>query len=248
MPSEKSPDLFIGSARLHARQPPAMFAPPGNVALYFQPLVNLSARRIIGFTAHSARPGDEVLRAACRAAARWPDGITLGVEISPTRWLNPAVGLQIFSALSESGLSPSRIELEIAVDALVRDTHAMLQTIERVRHSGIMVALTGCGRDAETVAPISCFDTLKFGQTLVQRLGHHAQSDMIADTLIRVADQYGVVTAADGISTEAQADILNAKGCAEGQGGLFGNAVRASDIPALLRYPALAEAGGVSSG
>jgi EAL domain-containing protein (putative c-di-GMP-specific phosphodiesterase class I) len=219
-----------------------MFAPPGNVAAYFQPLVSLGTRRIIGFTAHSIRPGDEVLRAACRAAAQWPDGITLGVELAPVRWQNAAVGLHIFSALSESGLSPARIELEVAEDALLRDTHEVLQTIERVRHSGIMVALTGCGRDAETLAPVSCFDTLKFGPTFVSRLGHDARSDMIADVLIRVADQYGVVTAADGISTDTQSDILVAKGCAEGQGSLFGKTVRASEIPALLSIPSIADA------
>jgi EAL domain-containing protein (putative c-di-GMP-specific phosphodiesterase class I) len=219
-----------------------MFAPHANVALYFQPLVSLSARRIIGFTAHSVRPGDEALRTACRAAARWPDGITLGVELSSMRWRNPATGLQVFSALSECGLSPARLELEIAEDALVGDTRALLQTIEHVRHSGVMVALTGCGREAETVAPVSCFDTLKFGQTFVQRLGHDAESDMIADVLIRVADQYGVVTAADGVSTEAQLDILNAKGCAVGQGSLFGKTVRTSEISALLGYPSIADA------
>ena len=103
-----------------------------------------------------------------------------------------------------------------------------------------MVALTGCGRDAKTVAPVSGFDTIKFGHACVQRLGRHAESDMIMDALIRVADQYGVVTAADGISTDAQVDMLKAKGCAEGQGSLFGKAIRASEIPALLSFPSIA--------
>ncbi len=85
----------------------------------------------------------------------------------------------------------------------------MQQTIEHVRQSGAMVALTGCGRDAKTVAPVSGFDTIKFGHACVQRLGRHAESDMIMDALIRVADQYGVVTAADGISTDAQVDMLS---------------------------------------
>lgn len=217
-----------------------MFAPPGNVALYFQPLVSLGARRIIGFTAHSVRPGDDVLRAACRAAALWPDGITLGVELSALQWRNPATGLKIFSALSEGGLSPARLELEIAEAALVGDLRPMQQTIEHVRQSGAMVALTGCGRDTKTTAPVSCFDTIKFGHACVQRLGRHAESDMIMDALIRVADQYGVVTAADGISTDAQVDMLKAKGCAEGQGSLFGKAIRASEIPALLSFPSIA--------
>jgi EAL domain-containing protein (putative c-di-GMP-specific phosphodiesterase class I) len=96
-----------------------MFTPPGNVALCFRPSVSLAARRIIGFTAHSVRPGDEPLRAACRAAAQWPDGTMLGVALSPARCRSPAIGLKIFSALSESGLSPARLELEIPEDVLV---------------------------------------------------------------------------------------------------------------------------------
>jgi len=242
MSPEKLPELFIISASRRTRQLQAMFAPPGNVALYFQPLVSLGARRIIGFTAHSVRPGDEVLRAACRAAARWPDGITLGVELTAERWRNPTTGLQIFSALSECGLSPARVELEIPEEALADDTGPAQHTIEHVRRSGVMVALTGCGRAAETAAPMSVFDTIKFGAAFAQRLGHDAQSDMIAEALIRVADQYGVVTAADGISSDAQIDILTAKGCAEGQGSLFGKPVRASEIPALLHYPSIADA------
>jgi EAL domain-containing protein (putative c-di-GMP-specific phosphodiesterase class I) len=219
-----------------------MFASPGNVAAFFQPLVSLGARRVIGFTAHSLRPGDEILRAACRVAAQWPDGITLGVELTATRWRNPAVGLQIFSALNESGLSPGRLELEITEDTLARDAALVLQTIERVRHAGIMVALTGCGRAEQTKAPMPYFDTIKFCPALVQRLGHDAKSDMIAEVLIRIADQYGVITAADGITTDAQIDILNDKGCAEGQGSLFGKAIPAVDIAEMLRAPTVAVA------
>jgi len=219
-----------------------MFAPPGNVALYYQPLVSLGARRIIGFTAHSARPGDEPLRTACRAAAHWPDGITLGVELSSALWRSPAIGLQIFSVLGETGLSPARLELEIPEATLVGDVRPLLQTIERVRQSGVMVALTGCGRNADTAAPVSCFDTIKFGPTLVRRLGHSAQFDLIADTLIRIADQYGVVTAAEEISTEEQAGILVAKGCVAGQGSLFGRSIPASEIAALLSVPSIAGA------
>jgi EAL domain-containing protein (putative c-di-GMP-specific phosphodiesterase class I) len=239
----KNRAICLGERQAGARERTLqMFASPGNVAAYFQPLVSLGARRVIGFTAHSLRPGDEILRAACRIAAQWPDGITLGVELTAARWRNPAVGLQIFSALNESGLSPGRLELEIAEDALARDATPVLQTIERVRHAGIMVALTGCGRAEQTKAPMAYFDTLKLCAALVQRLGHDAKSDMIAEVLVRLADQYGVVTAADGITTDAQIDTLNAKGCAEGQGSLFGKAIPAADIADMLRAPAVAVA------
>lgn len=219
-----------------------MFASPGNVVAYFQPLVSLGVRRVIGFTAHSLRPGDEILRAACSVAAQWPDGITLGVELSATQWRNPAVGLRVLSALNKSGLSPGRLELEIAEDVLARDPAPVLHTIERLRHAGVMVALTGCGRTAQTKVSTALFDTLKFSPALVQRLGCDARSDVIAEVLIRVADQYGVVVGADGIATDGQVDALNAKGCAQGQGSLFGKAVPAAEISDLLRAPSVAVA------
>jgi EAL domain-containing protein (putative c-di-GMP-specific phosphodiesterase class I) len=50
------------------------------------------------------------------------------------------------------------------------------------------------------------------------------------------------VAAADGIATGAQRDLLNAKGCAEEQGELFGRLLAAAEIPALLRYPSLVDA------
>jgi EAL domain-containing protein (putative c-di-GMP-specific phosphodiesterase class I) len=218
-----------------------MFAAPGNVVAYFQPLVSLGARRVIGFTAHPLRPGDEVLRTACRAAADWPDGITLGVELPEVRWRNPALGLQVMSALNESGLAAGRLELEIAEDVLARDYAPIVQAIERLRHAGVMVALTGCGR-AQPHVSIGTFDTVKFCAAMVQRLGQHARSDMIAEELIRVADQYGVVSAADGIVADAQIDMLHMKGVAQGQGALFGKPLPAREVADMLRAPSVAVA------
>jgi EAL domain-containing protein (putative c-di-GMP-specific phosphodiesterase class I) len=221
---------------------PGMFAPPGSIAIYFRPLVSLGARRVIGFTAHSARPGDEILRAACRVAARWPDGITLGVELSPARWHDPSTGLRVLAVLGETGLPPARLELDISEDEMLGGSRTMLRTIEELRQAGVMAALTGCGRSTEPAATIKLFDTMKFGEPLVQRLGHDASAGFTADVLIELAIENGVVPAADGIDTEAQLELLNARGCAEGQGKLFGKSVLADDIAPLLRFPGLADA------
>ncbi|MEP7029439.1 MAG: EAL domain-containing protein [Pseudolabrys sp.] len=207
----------------------------------FQLVVSLAARRIIGFTAHCAVPGADIMIAACRAAAKWPDGIALGVELSAAQWQSPTIGLRIFTALNETGLSPARLELEIAEPELANAPEA-LEAVIRARQSGILVALTGCGQRAETAAPIDYFDSIKFAGSVVRRLGHHAESDVIADSMIRIADHYGLIAVADGISTDKQLEILKAKGCVVGQGSLFGKPVRASEIAALLRMPSIVAA------
>jgi EAL domain-containing protein (putative c-di-GMP-specific phosphodiesterase class I) len=218
-----------------------MFAPPGNVAVCFEPLVSLAARRIIGFTARPLRPGDEVLRAACQAAARWPDGIRLGVELTPALWRSPAIGLHIYSVFSEGELSPTRLELEIPEEALTGDFGPVQQTINHVRRSGIMVALTVGGRMKEPELPLSSFDTIKFNATVMGRIAC-GKSDYIVDSLLATASECGVVTAAEGISSEAQFEIFTDMGFAEGQGSLFGRPVRATEIAALLSYPSIAVA------
>jgi EAL domain-containing protein (putative c-di-GMP-specific phosphodiesterase class I) len=214
--------------------------PDEPLAFYFQPLVSLSAGRIIGFTAHGVQPHHEMLRAACAAAARWPNGFTLGVALPPAQWRDPTIGLRVLSILGETGLPPARLELEIVEAALDSDTRTIHRTIEELRQSGILIALGGRGT-AATLPPF-CFDTIKLDRTLVQKLGRDCESDRIADALIALAEEHGLVTAAEGIASAAQRDILNAKGCAEGQGVLFGRPITASEIPALLRYPSLADA------
>ncbi len=154
-----------------------MFDPPGSVALYFQPLVSLDARRIIGFTAHSLRPGDDTLRAACRAAAQWGDGIVLGVELSPARWQDPSTGLRIMAVLGESGLPAGRLELDIAESVLTGGGRTMCRTVEELRAAGVMVALTGCGAGTQANVPSFCFDTLKLSDMLVARLGQDRECD-----------------------------------------------------------------------
>ncbi len=218
-----------------------MFDPPGSVALVFQPLVSLSARRIIGFTAHSLRPGDDILRTACRVAARWPDGMRLGIEFSPARWHDPAAGLRVLSVLGETGLPPARLELDIAANVLAASGRVMCRAVEELRWAGVMIALTGCGPQTEDTAPF-CFDTLKLAASVVARLGRDDGSASTLDRIVALAAEQGVVTAADGISSQAQLAILDTQGCVEGQGALFGQSMPAASIPALLRYPGLAEA------
>ncbi|MGI8524780.1 MAG: EAL domain-containing protein [Pseudolabrys sp.] len=212
-----------------------------STALYFRPLVSLSAGRIIGFTAHGGI-GNGLLHAACRTAAQWPDDFTLGVALAAAQWRDATLGLRVLSVLGDSGLAPARLELEITEAALDSDTDKIHRTIDELRTVGVMIALGGCGAGPGAALPPFCFDTIRLDPDLVWRLGYDKDCDRIADTLIALAEDRGLVTAADGISTGEQRDLLNAKGCAEGQGDLFGGAVTAQDIPSLLRFPSLADA------
>jgi EAL domain-containing protein (putative c-di-GMP-specific phosphodiesterase class I) len=106
--------------------------------VHFQPIFRLNDNVVTGFEAllrwrHPARGmispaefipiaedtglinqiGQWVLMEACKQAAAWPDHISVAVNLSLVQFKQVALPLQVASALSKSGLEPSRLELEI---------------------------------------------------------------------------------------------------------------------------------------
>ena len=110
----------------------------GEFELHYQPFVDLRTNDVCGFEAllrwhHPERGmvspvefiqvaedigliapiGEWVIRTACAEASTWPDTIKLAVNLSPTQFKNTDLLQQVFSALTASGLSGNRLELEI---------------------------------------------------------------------------------------------------------------------------------------
>lgn len=239
----------------------------GTVAVHYQPLVSLEGNRIVGFEAlarwsspdlGSIAPsvfiavaeecglilelGDQMLRSACREAVRWPIDLTLAFNISPIQLRDPALGLRILSILGETGLNPHRLELEITESALIGDAELALEAIDALRGAGVHIALDDFGTGYATMSQLLSlrFDKIKIDKSFVDGLGSDPQSDVIVRATIGLAKGLGLTTTAEGIESPDQLASLRGHGCDQGQGYLFGRAIAAGDIPALLnRSPPL---------
>ncbi len=239
------------------------------VEVHYQPLINLSGDRIIGFEALARwqspalgalgpkvfiaiaeesglihRLGDQLLRTACREAATWPKDLTLAFNISPVQLRDPTLGLRILGILGETGLPPRRLELEITESAIVGDGPTARQMVDELRTAGVRIALDDFGTGYATMSQLLSFrfDKIKIDRSFVERLGGDNGSEVIVRAIIGLAKGLGLTTTAEGIETAAQLADLKADGCLEGQGYLFGKAIPASDIPNLLRKRTIAAA------
>ena len=231
------------------------------VAIHYQPLVNIEGGNIIGFEALArwtspslgsippqqfiavaeecgiiVQLGEQLLRNACREAARWPIDITLAVNLSPVQLRNPQLGLRVLSILAETGLNPRRLELEITESALVTDAAAAQLIIDALREAGVRIALDDFGTGYATMSQLLAlrFDKIKIDRQFVDRVGKDPQSDVIVRATIGLAKGLGLVTTAEGIETRDQLIALQSDGCLQGQGYLFGRAVPPEEIPRLL--------------
>jgi sensor c-di-GMP phosphodiesterase-like protein len=76
---------------------------------------------------------------------------------------------------------------------------------------------------------------IKIDQQFIRRLSEDSQAPTIVETILAMAASLNFETVAEGIETEEQARFLRLRGCAIGQGFLYGPALPAPDFVAMLR-------------
>ncbi len=228
---------------------------------YYQPVVELKSRRVVGFEALArwksdkfgwvapdmfitvaeeigiiGKLGDQLLRQACLDARAWPTDLTLAFNISAVQLRDPAIGLRILAILAETGLSPRRLELEITETALVDNMTVAQNVTNRLREAGVRIALDDFGTGYATLSQLLSLklDRIKIDRNFVDRLGKDQESTTIVRAVLGLAAGFELETTAEGIENDEQLASLNADGCLEGQGYLFSKAVPANEVQSFL--------------
>lgn len=243
---------------------------------HFQPLVSLDGNRIIGFEAlarwesesmGSVSPdvfipmaeetglitilGEQLLTRACLEARSWPADFTLSFNISAVQLRDPTFGLRVLSILGQTGFSCRQLEIEITETAAVENIAVAQNVIDDLRRAGVRIALDDFGTGYATMSQLLSLhlDKIKIDRSFVSRLGEGDDSRVIVRAILGLAKGFGLTTTAEGVEEEEQLAYLKANGCTEGQGYLFGRAIPAAEIPALLRcvpYRSVGSPGGLS--
>ena len=233
----------------------------GAVVPYFQPLVDLSTGRIVGFEAlarwentagNFVPPSDfipvaedtglivelteQLFRAAVAEAVTWPSDVTLSFNLSPVQLGDRMLPLRIMKTLGEFGLPPQRLELEITETALMKDTATTYSMLSQLMEAGIGFALDDFGTGYSSLSHLAVyeFDKIKIDRSFVVSLSENDRQDKVVRTIIALGKSLGIKTTAEGIENLWQLDHLRELGCDIGQGYLFGKAVRADQVAALL--------------
>ncbi len=229
--------------------------------VHYQPLVDISGRRVTGFEAllrwrHPTRGmiapndfipiaeanglivpiGEWVLRTACADAANWPEEIAVAVNLSAIQFRTGNLTQTVISALAQSGLAPQRLELEITESALFADTAATAATLHALRRFGVRISLDDFGTGYSSLSHLRGFpfDKIKIDRSFVKDLAERRDCTAIITAISTLARSLGIATTAEGVETAEQLDFLRAQGCTQAQGFLFSPARPRADLAALL--------------
>ncbi len=169
--------------------------------------------------------GQWAIHEACRQAVFWQ----AQGHIDTTTSVNVSAGLisqrgfveQIRNTLTETGLQPELLELEITESMLVEDFDLFKETLNLVRNLGVQIALDDFGTGFSSLMYLSQFpiDTLKIDQYFVRNLGQ--RNRLIIQSVIELAKKLHLRTIAEGVETLNQAEFLLGTGCQLAQGYYF---------------------------
>ena len=189
--------------------------------------------------------GEWVLRTACAEAANWADGIRLAVNVSPVQFNSGNLVQSVMSALATSRLPAHRLELEITEAVLIRDDALALAVVHQLRALGVRIALDDFGTGYSSLSYLQrCpFDKIKIDRSFIKGIASSDYSRNIVQAIVDIATTRQIATAAEGVETEEQSQILCALGCREMQGYLFSAPVPPDTLELLfMQLPRFARA------
>jgi EAL domain-containing protein (putative c-di-GMP-specific phosphodiesterase class I) len=180
--------------------------------------------------------GEWVLMTACAEAATWPDSVKIAINVSPVQFRSDTLALKVVAALAASGLSATRLELEITEAVLIRDDDAALAILHQLRALGVRIALDDFGTGYSSLSYLQRFpfDKIKIDRCFIKDIAEPSGTPCIVQAVVSIAEAGHITTTAEGVETEQQREILRALGCTQMQGYLFSSAKPATEIRRLL--------------
>ncbi len=167
--------------------------------------------------------GDWVIERACREAATWPQSVRVSINLSPRQFSGTGLIQTLQRVLDSTGLSASRLELEITESVLLRDTDQVLQILSSLKALGARIAFDDFGTGYSSLGYLQRFpiDKIKIDQSFIREITRKPESALIVESVGVLANKLGLITTAEGIETEEEANLIRAMGYVEGQGYYF---------------------------
>ncbi|CAN5178756.1 EAL domain-containing protein [soil metagenome] len=217
--------------------------------LVFQPLIAARNQKLVGFEAlirwnHPIRGlvppnvfipvaeeigvmpaiGEWVIDEACRAAATWPEAISVSLNVSPKQIILPSLPNLVSEALARHRVQGNRMELEVTEGVFLGDNGPTLDVLGRLRALGVGIALDDFGTGYSSIGYLNkaIFHKLKIDGSFVREAGTRPDNIAIIQSIVQLAQSFRMSVTAEGVETPEDFERMRELGCDTIQGYLFG--------------------------
>ncbi|MBL8786137.1 MAG: EAL domain-containing protein [Deltaproteobacteria bacterium] len=229
--------------------------------LAYQPIVSLQDGEILGFEAlarwhHSKHGligpsefiplaeesglivpiGHWALVTACEEALSWPANLWVAVNVSGRQLTQPGFVDEVRAVLTQVGLDPHRLHLEITESVLMDNAEASRDVLDRLRELGIGLSIDDFGTGYSSLAYLRRFpiETLKIDRAFLAKDANTEDSWAIIETIRSLAGILGIGVVVEGVETQEHVDRLRRMGCQAAQGYLIARPIADEEVDRFL--------------
>ena len=237
--------------------------------LVYQPIMNIRTNTVVGFEAlvrwskdatTEVQPADFIpmaentglilpmgqwiLSSACRQAKAWVEAgyadITVAVNFSAKQFLQQELAAQVRSVLSETGLDPRNLKVEITESTAAHELERTIETMNHLTQMGLQISIDDFGTDYSSLKYLQRYplDTLKIDRSFVKDIPKDEKDMAITRTIISLAKNLQLKIIAEGVETKEQLEFLRAEGCEQIQGYYFSRPLHAEAATKYLEMHA----------
>ena len=165
-----------------------------------------------------------VLAQACKLMVTMPNVPRIAVNISAKAICQPTMPSIVQKILLETGMSPSRLELEITETALILDLNRALHNLRQLKGMGISIAMDDFGTGYSSLSLLNSFpfDRIKIDKSFVDTAGGNVRAEAIIKTVIGLGAALNVPVLIEGVETARQLKFAVDAHCEEVQGYYLG--------------------------
>lgn len=185
--------------------------------------------------------GRFVLKTACLSARTFqriglpPIGVAVNVSVAELRYADFVDTVD--DVLSETGLDPSLLELEITEGIMMDGSEALIGRLQKLRALGVRLAIDDFGTGYSNLAYLKAYPIgrLKIDRGFVSELTTDHNAVSIARAILALGESLGLHVLAEGVETDDQVRTLLSMGCKEAQGFLYSHPMPEREAGSWLR-------------
>lgn len=185
--------------------------------------------------------GEWVIRKACSQNKEWQEEgippLRIAVNVSAQQFLQDSFVSRLSEILSETGISPELLEVEITESALMNHEEKIITKLQELKKMSVHVSIDDFGTGYSSLNYLKNFEVsaLKIDQSFIRDLYADSKNMAITKMIISLAHNLQLEVIAEGVETEHQHEFLLHNGCEHAQGFLYCKPLSAKEIAQKLR-------------
>lgn len=175
---------------------------------------------------------EQACRDLCEVIDRGYHPGPMSINVSARQLRESSFVEQVMEPIRRFGIHPGYLQLEVTETTVAQNRDTAIRILETLRAEGVRIAIDDFGTGYSSLSYLQQmpFDVIKIDKSFIQQIGTGTTSDNICRTIIKMAEELGKKSIAEGVENDQQVAFLKKHGCNSIQGFFYSGALPQADF------------------